>query len=90
MSNCLICGCELNKVRWTEIQKYETVRVSKIPFGWMSLSPDETDPNLVEIFNIPLLKEKTGVAVCGSCGAKCNLVMTYGDSGEAIVTSCEI
>ena len=82
MAKCLLCKTELKDIKVTVIQNYEIVKSSKVPYGWLYLSPDETDPALVDIHQIPMLKETTGIAVCGKCGAECKLVA----SGEEFIT----
>ena len=85
MPECPLCKTELTDIKVTVTQEYQTLKSSKVPFGWLYLSPDETDPELVDIYQIPLPKELTGQAVCKKCGASCELVGINED--EFIVVS---
>lgn len=85
MPECLLCKTKLTDIKVTVTQKYQIEKSSKVPFGWLYLSPEETDPKLVNIYQIPLPKERTGQAVCNNCGASCELVGINED--EFIVVS---
>lgn len=86
-ATCPICGGKIS-AKWVVIQHRETVKMSKVPFGYLYLSPDETDPKLVEIITIPTLKEIIGNGKCKKCQADCSLVGS--PDGTPIVVKAEL